>query len=95
MKITLVLFVALTSVGCAAIDAPTPSAMVGTADADACRAEAAAALYPSSLATPTPSERSYPWTAGRDWGKNSVEERLRERDIFEACMAQGARPVDR
>jgi hypothetical protein len=89
MKTALILLIGLTSFGCATESSREPYAMVGPGDAETCRAAAAAAVYPSTLATPTPTERSYPWTAGRNWAQNSAEERLRERDVFESCMATG------
>jgi hypothetical protein len=89
MKTVRLVLLGLVLAGCAGRAAPvTPSAGSFAADREICQGEAAAALYPSALSTPTPAERSYPWTAGRAWPQNSAEERLRERDLYESCMAQ-------
>ena len=93
MKTIPLLFGSLLLVGCSLTSIREPGTTSYAEDAQKCEGEAAAASYPSALAMPTPAERSYPWTAGRDWRQYASEERLRDRDIFESCMAERGHPV--
>ena len=98
MKIPKLVVLLLVLGGCASTApvASVPSAGSVAADREACEAEAVASLYPAAMVAPTPTQRTYPWTAARDWPQNAEVERLRERDLIEACMAQrGHRTTER
>ena len=98
MKIPKLVVLVLVLGGCASATpmAQVPSAGSVEADLEACQSEAAATLYPAAMVAPTPTQRTYPWTAARDWPQNAEVERLRERDLIEACMAQrGHRTTER
>ncbi len=94
MRMIILSVLAVGLAGCAGASMPAATAGSLAADREVCEGEAAAALYPSALTAPTPTQRTYPWTAAREWPQNALEDRLRERALFESCMTQRGHAVE-
>jgi len=91
MRLIAIAMLTVGLVGCAGTQippVPQPGSLAqGRED---CERETQRELYSPTLTPPTSS--AYPWTAGRTWAQNDAD-RLRERDIFDACMAQRGHPI--